>query len=654
MDIKLDQVKGIGPQTLRILRNQGIWSTYDLVSRVPKGYEDFSITDLHDAKHKDVLTVLGKITSDLKIIHGGKVERLVFKALVLNQTLDIIAFGKSYLFKQLHKGDEVQIKGTYHLYYNQINASSIVKAEKRLEIKPIYKIEGLHDKTLMNLVSFIKDENLVSIYENIPKVFLDRYHLLSRKEALLQLHLPESMASIQQGKRRMKYEEAFYMQLKVIGQQKRGVKRLPKAYDIEAVKHVIHQIPYELTSDQKQAVNDIYRDFKKPESSYRLIQGDVGSGKTIVALLAAYAIVTAKEQVAIMAPTELLAFQHYQFFSNYLKDVKIALLTSKTKQKDEMKKAISSHQYDIVIGTHAMIETDVQFHHLGLIIIDEQHKFGVRTREELIQKAHNKDIIYLTATPIPRTLALIAFGDNHVSFIKEKPKQRIPIETRYITRDLVQEAYDKMHSALLKKEHCIVIVPAIDSELIKDNIENMMLELKQEFDVPIYTLHGKKTPAEQDEAMQEYLLHPGSILLATTMVEVGIDIPTATTITIFHAERFGLSQLHQLRGRVGRSNLASFCYLISDKEDIERLQILSKTHDGFKLAEYDLKMRGPGDFIGVEQSGYLDFKFLNLVDDLNILHEAQKNVLELLNEPDFYTNPAYKYLVKAITPVPHV
>jgi len=654
MDIKLDQIKGIGPQTLRILRNQGIWSTYDLVSRVPKGYEDFSITDLHDAKHKDVLTVLGKITSELKIIHGGKVERLVFKALVLNQTLDIIAFGKSYLFKQLHKGDEVQIKGTYHLYYNQINASSIVKAEKRLEIKPIYKIEGLHDKTLMNLVSFIKNENLVSIYENIPKVFLDRYHLLSRKEALLQLHLPESMASIQQGKRRMKYEEAFYMQLKVIGQQKRGVKRLPKAYDIEAVKHVIDQIPYELTSDQKQAVNDIYRDFKKPESSYRLIQGDVGSGKTIVALLAAYAIVTAKEQVAIMAPTELLAYQHYQFFSNYLKDVKIALLTSKTKQKDEMKKAISSHQYDIVIGTHAMIETDVQFHHLGLIIIDEQHKFGVRTREDLIQKAHSKDIIYLTATPIPRTLALIAFGDNHVSFIKEKPKQRIPIETRYITRDLVQEAYDKMHSTLLKKEHAIVIVPAIDSEQIKDNIENMMLELKQEFDVPIYTLHGKKTPAEQDEAMQEFLLHPGAILLATTMVEVGIDIPTATTITIFHAERFGLSQLHQLRGRVGRSNLASFCYLISDKEDIERLQILSKTHDGFKLAEYDLKMRGPGDFIGVEQSGYLDFKFLNLVDDLNILQEAQKNVLELLNQPDFYTNPAYKYLVKAITPVPHV
>jgi ATP-dependent DNA helicase RecG len=654
MDVKLDQVKGIGPQTLRILRNQGIWSTYDLVSHVPKGYEDFSITDLHDAKHKDVLTVLGTITTDLKIIRGGKVERLSFKAMILNQIVDIIAFGRSYLLKQLKKGDEVQIKGTYHLYYNQINASSIVKAEKRLAIKPVYRMEGLHDKTIMNLVSFIKEENLVSIYENIPKIFIDRYHLLQRKDALFELHLPESMTSIQQAKRRMKYEEAFYMQLKLIGNQKRGEKRRPKAYDIEAVKNLIDQLPYELTIDQKNAVNDIYRDFKKTESSYRLIQGDVGSGKTIVALLAAYAIVTSKEQVAIMAPTELLAFQHFQFFSNHLKDVKIALLTSKTKNKEEMKKAILAHEYDIVIGTHAVIESDVLFHHLGLIIIDEQHKFGVQTREELIKKAHSKDILYLTATPIPRTLALIAFGENHVSIIKEKPKQRIPIETRYITRDLVQEAYDKMHSALLRKEHCMVIVPAIDSEIIKDNIEHMTMELEQEFNVPIYTLHGKKTNTEQEEAMQSYLLNPGSILLATTMVEVGIDIPTATIITIFHAERFGLSQLHQLRGRVGRSNLASYCYLISEKEDIERLQILSKTTDGFKLSEYDLKMRGPGDFIGVEQSGYLDFKFINLIDDLKILQEAQKNVVELLNEPDFYTNPGYKYLVKAITPVPHV
>lgn len=654
MEIKLDQVKGIGPQTLRAFRNQGIWSTYDLVSFVPKSYEDFSITNIHDAKHKDVLTVHGRIITDLRIVRGGKVERILFKAHILDSIIDIVAFGKSYLFKQLQKNDDVQIKGIYDLYRNQINASSIVKAEKSLTIKPVYHIEGLHDKTVMNLVAVIKEEKLVDIYENIPKKFLERYRLINRRDALFQLHLPETMDAIFQAKRRMKYEEAFYMQLKLIGNQKRCEKRLPKNYDILAVKNLIDQLPYQLTTDQKNAVNDIYRDFKKPEASYRLIQGDVGSGKTIVALLASYAIITSGEQVALMVPTELLANQHFQFFSNHLRNVKIALLTSKTKNKETMKKMISEHAYDLVIGTHALIESDVNFHHLGLIIIDEQHKFGVRTREELINKAHTKDILYLTATPIPRTLALIAFGENHVSIIKEKPKHQMPVETRYITRDLTQEAYNKMQSALLRKEHCMVIVPAIDSEMYNDNIDNMFNELKKEFNCPIYTLHGKKTPIDQEEAMQSFVMTPGSILLATTMIEVGIDIPTATMMTIFHAERFGLSQLHQLRGRIGRGNLPGFCYLISEKDDIERLQILSKSTDGFKLSEYDLKMRGPGDFIGIEQSGHLDFKYINLADDFAILQEAQKNVLELLDQPDFYTNPSYKYLVKAITPVPYV
>lgn len=650
MDVKLDQIKGIGPSTLRILRNNGIWSAYDLVSHLPKGYEDFSIMSLHDAKHKEIITVLGKIMTPLQLIRGSKVERLVFKAEVLSEMIDIIVFGRSYLLKQLNLHDIIQIKGTYDLYRHQIIASSIVKAEKRVEIKPSYGIEGLHDKSIMNLIETIRTEKLVNIYENIPPNYLDKYRLMSRQDAYFNLHLPKDMTMIHQAKRRMKYEEAFYLQLKLIANQKKGEKRLPKNYDIHAVKHLIEQLPYELTQDQKDAVNDIFRDFKKEHSSYRLIQGDVGSGKTIVALLAAYAMVTAKEQVSIMAPTELLATQHYQFFTNILKDVKIALLTSKTKHKDTLKERIKHHEYDIVIGTHAMIESDVLFHHLGLVIIDEQHKFGVQTREQLIQKARSKDILYLTATPIPRTLALLAFGETHVSWIKEKPKQRKAIETRYITRDLVQEVYDRMHSALIKKEHCMVVVPAIDSELIKDNIETIEQELHREFDVDIYTLHGKKTNQEQEEAMSRFLSTPGSILLSTTMVEVGIDIPTATVMAVFHAERFGLAQLHQLRGRVGRGQFASFCYLISDKEDIERLQVLSKTDDGFKLSEYDLKMRGPGDFLGVEQSGYFQFKHLNIIDDQPILHEAQKNVMELLARPDFYTNPQFKYLVKSITP----
>jgi ATP-dependent DNA helicase RecG len=654
MDIKLDQIKGIGPATLHIFRNNGIWSTYDLLLHVPKGYEDFSITSLSDANHRDTLTVIGKILTEPKLIRGGKVERIVFKAEVLHETIDVVSFGKSYLIKQIQINDVIQMKGIYDLYRKQINASSLIKAEKRVEIKPTYGFEGLYDKTIMNIVSTIQEEKLVSIYENIPKVFVERYKLLPRQEALFKLHLPQDMKDIERAKRRMKYEEAFFLQLKLLGRRQKEISRLPKNYDIHAVKDVIQTLPYELTQDQKQAVNDIFRDFKQDHTSYRLIQGDVGSGKTIVCLLAAYAIITAKEQVSFMAPTELLAQQHYQFFSTYLKDIKIALLTGKTKDKEAMKKAILNHEYDLVIGTHALTEEDVMFHHLGLVIIDEQHKFGVKTRDELIQKAHAKDVIYLTATPIPRTLAMAAFGESHVSLIKEKPKNRKKVETVYLTRDKSDLVFDQMRRATARKEHCFVVVPAIDSEIVKDNIETMYETLKERFNVPIFTLHGKKNATEQEEAMTSFIMQPGSILLSTTMVEVGIDIPTATHIAIFHAERFGLSQLHQLRGRVGRGDLASSCYLISEKEDIERLNVLSQTDDGFKLSEYDLKMRGPGDFLGVEQSGYFKFKFLNLIEDYPILLEAQKNVNELLQRPDFYTNPQFKYLVKVITPAPLV
>lgn len=649
MQVKLDTIKGIGPQTLNILRKHNIWSAYDLVSYVPKGYEDYTITTMKEAKHQDSITVIGKIVSELKIVRGSKAQRLVFKARVFDEVLDIIIFGRSYLVKQIQKDDEVQIKGDYHLYQRKIIAKSVVKAEKRVEIKPIYGIEGLHDKTLMNVIETIKEEKLVTIYENIPTTFLERYQLVSKEDAYFMLHLPENLDMIAKAKRRMKYEEAFFLQLKIQSKLRNNTKRQPKTYDIVRVKDLIQHIPYTLTDDQKQAVNDIYRDFKKDQTSYRLIQGDVGSGKTIVALLAAYAIVTAGEQVAIMAPTELLAYQHFQFFHSYLKDVKIALLTSKTKQKNVMKSAIENHQYDIVIGTHALIERDVKFSQLGLVIIDEQHKFGVQTREELIQKTAYKDVIYLTATPIPRTLALLAYGESHVSTIKEKPKERIAIETKYITRDLIQEVYNAMHSALIRKEHCMVVVPAIDSDTYNDNINHMYQELKTEFPYPIFILHGKMSHEERDEAMENYVKTPGSIMLATTMIEVGIDIPTATIMTIMHADSFGLSQLHQLRGRVGRSHLPSFCYLVSEKEDIERLEILSKTSDGFKLSHYDLKMRGPGDFLGIEQSGYFAFKYLDLSEDEHILYEALKNVNELMDRSDFYTNPQFKYLVKHIT-----
>lgn len=654
LEIKLEQIKGVGPQILKILRNKGIWSTYDLVLNYPRSYEDFSITSLDRAQDMDVITVQATISSDLKFQRFTKTERIIFDAKVFGDTLEIVVFGRGYLMKQLQKNDEVVIKGVFHLYKEQIVASSIMKLDKKVPIKPAYGIDGIYDRTLTNIVQTIFDEKWVNIYETIPKEFIDHYKLPSRLESYRMLHLPKSIEEVQQAERRFKYEEAFNLQLRLVSKQPGRNPRPPKAYDIHQVKDLINRLSYELTQDQKDAVNDIFRDFKKPYASYRLIQGDVGSGKTIVTLIAVYAVITAGEQVSFMAPTELLANQHYQYFTSILKDSKIALLTGKTKNKDEMKKKIKNHEYDLVIGTHALIEKDVEFSNLGFVVIDEQHKFGVNTREDLIIKAKSKDVLYLTATPIPRTLAMVAFGESHVSMIKEKPKNRLPVETIYIQKSEIKQLYESIQFAINRKEHVYLVVPAITSDKVTDNIETVYEEIKSRFDCMLFVLHGKLTPEEKDKVMESFVYTPGSILLATTMIEVGIDIPTATLIGIYAAESFGLSQLHQLRGRVGRGDLQSACYLISEKEDVERLELLSKINDGFTLSEYDLIARGPGDFLGVDQSGYLKFDFLDILTDYPILIEAQKNVVSLFQRPDFKTNPAYKYLNKYITDLPKV
>ncbi|PKK94326.1 MAG: hypothetical protein CVV61_00040 [Tenericutes bacterium HGW-Tenericutes-6] len=649
MDLQLKDLKGIGPQMLHILRNNGIWKPYDLLLNIPKSYEDFSITSIEKWHHKETITCLGHITSELKLIRGYKKDRVHFQAKIYNHTIDIIVFGRNYLIKEFKKNDCVLIKGTYDLYKNSIVASTISRQDKQIEIKPHYRIEGIHDLKLTHIMKDLFESQTLPIYENLPKELLDERKLMSRREAFYQLHLPQTFEAIDEAKRRLKYEEAFFMHLNMKKDEKIET-RAPKPYDIHQVRALIEKIPYTLTLDQKEAVNDIFRDFKKPFTFERLIQGDVGSGKTMVALLAAYAIVTAKEQVAVMAPTELLARQHYQYFKTYLKDVNIALLTRKTKDKDMMKHMIFSHQYDIVIGTHALIEEDVLFKQLGLVVIDEQHKFGVSTREKLIEKGKHKDVLYLTATPIPRTLAMLTYGYAKISLMKEKPKRREAILTKYITKQTIDDMYSMMHSALIRKEHIFLVVPAITSDKVTDNIETVYQEIIQEFPhAPIFMLHGKLSSDDQDRMMENFITTPGSILLSTTMIEVGIDIPTATLIGIYAAENFGLAQLHQLRGRVGRGNLASFCYLISTKEDVERLDMLVQSDDGFKLAEFDLIERGPGDFIGHLQSGYLDFKYLDILEDEEIFLTAKEDLEKIMNQPDFNSNPKYRYLYKTYT-----
>lgn len=649
MEYKLDTIKGVGPNILRILRSQGIWSTYDLILRVPKSYEEFSIISLDRARHQEVVTLSGIIHTEPKLIRSAKADRVVFDVKLGDQIIEVIVFGRGYYIKTFSVGMDVVIKGTYHLYHQKIIAKTVVKRDLNIPIKPVYGIEGIHDKTVSNIILEMFEEQKVDVYETIPPHLIDQYKLTSRRSAFKMLHLPKDMKDIKQAERRFKYEEAFFLQLKMIAHQPSQFKRPPKRYQIDQVRALINTLPYELTADQKDATNDIFRDFKSDHASYRLIQGDVGSGKTMVSLIASYAAITAGEQVAFMAPTELLATQHYQVFKEHLKDVRIALLTGKTKQKEQLKKDIQNHVYDLVIGTHALIEDDVLFDRLGLVVIDEQHKFGVSSREDLIMKSKSKDVLYLSATPIPRTLASVIFGNTHVSIIKMKPKQRKTIDTRYIQKSEISQLYDAIRETVKRKEHVFLIVPAITSTHVTDNIETVSRDIKESINAPVFILHGKLSDGDQTNMMESFMYTPGSILISTTMVEVGIDIPTATLMGIYAAENFGLSQLHQLRGRIGRSHLHSTCYLLSEKEDIERLELLSSVDDGFKLAEYDLIERGPGDFLGQEQSGYLQFQFLDILRDEVILTEAQKNVNDLLKRPDFKTNPAFKYLNRIIT-----
>lgn len=647
MEIKLDKVKGLGPKTLYKLRRENIWSTYDLILRIPKSYQDFSLSKPSELKHEAKVTLMAKVISPLKNNPYGKVFSTHFEILAFDEVIQVVIFNRKYLSKQVKENQMIIIQGTYHAHRKQLLASQIKLDVKQTHIQPLYRYKDISDYTIAKAVQSVFDHEQVEIFEIIPKIFVDKYQLISRKEAYQFLHMPKNFTDVEKAVRRMKYEEAFFLELKVVSDQSSLIERKPKTYDIGFVKRFIDTIPYELTHDQKMAVNDIYKDFKKPHASFRLIQGDVGTGKTIVALIAIMAVVSMQEQAVFMAPTQLLAEQQYHTYKKIAPFIKIALLTQKTKDKKQIIEDIKHHRYDLVIGTHALIEDYVMFNNLGLVVIDEQHKFGVDTRNKLIQKSHAKDVLYLTATPIPRTLAMITYGMDHVSIIKEKPMQKQPIKTHYVLKDKLDIIYKHINQTLKNNQHVYVVVPAIASEKVDDNIHSVYEMIKPHVDGKIHIIHGQLTKDIQTKTMKDFQSNP-SVLLSTTMIEVGIDIKSATLMVIFSAEYFGLAQLHQLRGRIGRNDLQSTCYLVSEKEDIKRLELLSKINDGFELANYDLKMRGPGDFVGHKQSGFLNFNFLDIIKDQKIIQIAQKDVVHLMKQNDFKSEKKYQYLHRYI------
>lgn len=643
MNIDLINLTGVGEKLYKHFKDKGIWNSYDLVSYLPKKYENFAISSFNELKHNETVTVTGVIETPIQIIKR-KVELLTTFLAVDNRSIKLLIFGRSYLDKKLSIGTKVIVRGKFNLFTREINVSDIIFSDSTPEIKPIYRIENVGNLVVRKLVKEIFDKDLVDIYETLPKEIVNKYHVMPRRKALEMLHFPTSFERLKDALDRLKREEAFFHLLTYIYNLAPKSKREPILYDIKLVKKYIEQLPYQLTLDQQEAVNDIFRDYKKSESLYRLIQGDVGSGKTFVGFLAAIGMISAGYQVAFMAPTEILARQHYQNFIIYFPGIETVLLTSTVDDKKQKLALLENGKAKMIFGTHILSSTQTVFHKLGLVIIDEQHKFGVETRDELIQKADYKDTLYLTATPIPRSMTLTAFGDLDTSIIKMKPLIKSPVKTALLSDDEFDKIAEILRNTQKKNEQSFIVVPAILEGNKKHTIHSVYARLEILFnDENLYVIHGKLKQEEIDLIMERFINNPKGILLSTSIIEVGIDVKNATTMIIMGAENFGLSSLHQLRGRVGRGEKPGSCYLVSEKIDAERLHIMVDTHDGFELAEYDLKLRGPGVFSGVVQSGQLNFKYIDLSTDLKLLTEMK-------NDAKYFAEniEKYQYLKKKI------
>lgn len=630
MALKIEKIKGVGPKTKIVLNELNIFTTNDLLLNLPKRYEYFTFYENLDFRnHNEVVAINVEVNSNLVINNYTNTKVIKFEVIFNNKTLEVVTFNQPYLINVIKPNDLLYIVGKYDYNKNQIALNKFSKNNSFSEIKPIYNIESINDVNLTKIIKNIINNKKFELKENLPQKIIEKYNLLNRSDAILNIHLPSSVDKLKDAIRRIKYEEAYKFQKEMVKSVNVLKERAPINYNLDQVKSLIEKLPFELTKDQKSVVNELYHDLKLNHTTYRLIQGDVGSGKTVVAMIATYGVLTANKQVALMAPTEILAKQNYESISKYFKnEYETVLLTSATKNKEKVKEEIRRGKIKFVVGTHALATDDLKFNNLSLIIIDEQHKFGVNTRNKLLKKG-NANLIYLTATPIPRTLAISLFGDAKISQIKEKPKGRKKIITKYLNNDEILVAIDKLKEILKKNQKAYVVVPAISSKHAKFNVENVYLSLKKH--IPnynnIYKLHGRIKSEEQEEIIKKFNNDKSAVLVATSMIEVGVDNKDATLIIIFAADYFGLSQLHQLRGRVGRGNLDSYCYLISEKDDLERLSIIEKVDDGFLLSEHDLKLRGPGALLGLEQTGHFNFKYLDFVKDYKILVNLRNDII---------------------------
>ncbi|HBF3810737.1 ATP-dependent DNA helicase RecG [Clostridioides difficile] len=655
MDLYKDvqYVKGIGPKKADKLNKLGIFTLKDLLYYFPRQFEDRNnlkkIAQLEDGEKVTIKAVISSINT-----FSPKEGMTLTKIDVKDETgsAKLVFFNKSYIKNTFRPGDSILVFGKVKKKFNNLELTSceleyLTNSPKNTcRFMPVYQLTyGVTNKEIMSIIRTVLEDKELIIQEYIPQRIIEKYRLCSIDFAVRNIHSPSSKESLKIALYRIVFEELLILQLGLFvfksGRNKEDGIKFETSKDL---KKIISALPFKLTKAQNRALDEIIQDMNLEKIMNRLVQGDVGSGKTVVALLALANCVLNGYQGALMAPTEILAGQHYISLTESLKDfgINVGLLIGSLtkKQKDTVLEQIKNNEIDILIGTHALIEDKVEFNNIGLVITDEQHRFGVMQRSKLSLKGANPDILVMTATPIPRTLALILYGDLDISIIDELPPGRQPIETIAIEKSKRDRAYNNLVRREVESGRQVYIVcPLVEeSEAIeaKSAVE-LVEELRAEYfhDLRLGLLHGKMKSSEKDEVMRLFKDKEIDILVSTTVIEVGVNVPNATLMIIENAERFGLAQLHQLRGRVGRGSHKSYCVLIYDsKTDVcrQRMAIMEETNDGFKISEKDLEIRGPGEFFGTRQHGLPELKVANLFKHIKILKLAQQEARYILGE----------------------
>ena len=639
-------IKGVGPKRAECYAKLGIDTAYDLLCHFPRDHIDYTQqTSIREAPLDQPCVIKAKLVKKLSpaFIRKGLT---VFKALLTDGSddLTLIIYNAEYLFRTLCDGREYILYGKVsgNMVRREMSSPLMIPADSPDLIQPIYHLtDGLTQNALRQAIHYALESLGSSIYEPMPKEIMQRYSLCSLAYALENIHFPKDAHSFGVAKRRLVFDELFTLRLGMSMLKQKGLTSTGcKMKDLE-ISEYYDSLPFELTGCQKRAIDDCCRDMCRGFPMNRLVQGDVGSGKTAVAAGAACFAAKNGYQTALMAPTEILASQHYETLKGFLEPlgIKVALLTGSLtpKNKQLLKSSIENGEYAVVVGTHALVQKTTVFRRLGLVITDEQHRFGVGQRETLASKGENPHKLVMSATPIPRTLAMMIYGDLDLSVLDELPKGRQKIETYAVTGKLRERAFGFIRERLAEGRQGYIVCPMIeenDLELksVTDYAEDLRKNAFSDYRVGL--LHGKLPAADKDSVMRDFKEHRLDLLVSTTVVEVGVDVPNAVIMLIENADRFGLSQLHQLRGRVGRGQYKSYCILVTDnvtEESVKRLKILSSTSDGFRISEEDLKLRGPGDFFGSRQHGLPKMKIADLSSDTELMlmaREAADSVTE--------------------------